>query len=452
MARPHPRRRRQSPKPLSLPQVELTIDRLSHDGRGMARWQDKPVFVAGALAGETVRAQLTKAGARFAEAVTEDVLIASDSRLPPECPHFGECGGCQLQYMSSEAQLVAKQAAVLDQLWRIGKVTPAEVAPAISAGAWGYRQHSRLGVWVTPAGKVTLGFRRFNARELVDINQCLVLTPGLQALLPALRQMLAEWAPRAVTHIALAEVGGQSAVVLRHTQPLAQPLVVALQLLAERSQCFIWLQGGGSPYELTDLEGTAVNPRLHYNLPAFDCRLAVHPADFMQINQPVNVKMVSQAVAWLSPGEQEHVLDLFCGVGNFTLPLARRAGRVTGVEATEAMVARGRENAQSNGVANTAFVAADLTALQPGQLLEKVGRVDAILLDPPRDGAREVCTKIAELKPQRLVYVSCNPATLARDAQLLQMAGYGLQRLGILDMFPHTSHVESMALFVKQKD
>src|SRR5690606_17896958 len=237
---------------------------------------------------------------RFAEAVTDSVLVASDSRLEPACPHFGECGGCQLQYMPAEAQLVAKQTAVLDQLSRIGKIAPAEVAPAISAGAWGYRQQSRLGVWVTSAGVVTLGFRRFNARELVDVNHCPVLTPGLQALLTPLRLLLAEQAPRALTHIALAEVGGQCSLVLRHTQPLARSLLQALQLLAEHSHCSIWLQAEANPYELTDLEGVAADPRLYYLLPEFDCRLAVHPADFIQINHLVNVKMVSQAVNWLS--------------------------------------------------------------------------------------------------------------------------------------------------------
>lgn len=451
MARPRRRRhhRAASHSPLPPPQV-LRIERLSHDGRGIAHWQQRPVFVAGALPGEEVRARFTRQSSRFAEAETDAVIRASDSRVEPRCRHFGSCGGCQLQYMPAGHQVQAKEAAVLDQLSRLAGVVPGRVMPAVTDSSWGYRQQARLGIRVSVSGEVTLGFRRSHSRELLNLEECPILAPALALLLDPLRQLLAKRAPPSLTHIALAQVGGDCALTLRHTRPLPAGLVAALEQLRASRGCHIWLQGSADPYQLTSLDGEAADPRLHYSLSGLDCRFAVHPADFMQVNRVINERMVAQAVDWLAPRADEHLLDLFCGLGNFTLPLARRAGRVTGVEVTAAMVARGRENAALNRLEQVMFTAADLGLASAGTLLEQAGEVDALLLDPPRAGAREVCEQMALLNPRRLLYVSCNPATLARDAGILQARGYHLQQLGILDMFPHTSHVESMALFVRQ--
>ncbi|HEY7885727.1 MAG TPA: 23S rRNA (uracil(1939)-C(5))-methyltransferase RlmD [Cellvibrionaceae bacterium] len=449
MARSFKRQRHRRPQTSApLPVVELAVERISHDIRGIAYWQDKPVFISGALAGETVRARFTRNNARFAEARAEAIIVASEQRITPVCAHFGECGGCQLQYMSAAEQLGLKQNAVLDQLQRQGGIVPEQILPTISLADTGYRSQARLGVWVSEQ-QTTLGFRRFNDRELTAISHCPVLVAPLNDLLVPLRKLLSENASKSITHIAITETDGQCALVLRHTQTLAQPVLAALSDFASRYHCDLWLQPNKDPYALTDLDGRAVNPRMHYTLAEFDCTLALHPADFIQINSAVNRAMVTQALDLLGPTADEHVLDLFCGIGNFTLPLARRAGRVTGVEALESMVARGRENALVNGLSNVDFMAADLNVTDAADLIKRIGPVDALLLDPPRDGAREVCENIQRLSPARVVYVSCNPATLARDAASLVGKGYRLHTFGVLDMFPHTSHVESMALFIR---
>ena len=402
------------------------------------------------MPGEEVRARFSKHSARFAEAVVDVIIKASDRRVEPRCRHFGQCGGCQLQYMTATDQVEAKEMAVLDQLSRLAGVTPAKVMPPVMATPWSYRQQARLGIWVSSSGEVALGFRRSHSRELLAVQECPVLTPALASLLVPLQQRLAQWASPNLTHIALAQVGDDCGLILRHTRSPPPGLIEALAAMSTERDCNVWLQGSSDPYQLTSLDGKAVDPRLHYSLREFDCRFAVHPADFMQVNQLINERMVAQAVDWLAPQAHEHLLDLFCGLGNFTLPLARRAGRVTGVEVTPAMVARGRENAALNRLQQVEFRVADLSQTGVGTRLKQGIEVDALLLDPPRAGAREVCEEISMISPQRLLYVSCNPATLARDAGILQAQGYHLQQLGILDMFPHTSHVESMALFTRQ--
>src|SRR5690554_530739 len=455
---PKPRHRssgrhaRRQPQRYPLPPAQsLLIERISHDGRGIAYWQGKSVFVTGALPGEEVWAHFSSHSARFAEAVAERILLASDRRIEPRCGHFGQCGGCQLQYVSAAEQLSIKQTQVLDQLSRLAAVVPEQVMPALSAHPWGYRQQARLGIWKAEAEPVVLGFRRRQSRELLDIEECPVLAPELAVLLAPLRELLLRWADASLTHLSVAQIGDDCGLTLRHTRSLQPGLVKALRLFAVEHGCQFWLQGSADAYGLTDLDGIAVDPRLYYTLPDFSCRFAVHPSDFMQINGAVNEQMVKQAIDWLAPQPHEQLLDLFCGLGNFTLPLARFAGGVIGVEATTAMVSRGEENAVLNGLEKVQFRAADLTRASVQSLLPHGETIDAMLLDPPRSGAREVCAQMSQLNPQRLLYVSCNPATLARDAGLLLDQGYHLQQLGILDMFPHTSHIETMALFVRQK-
>ena len=428
---------------------EFVIDRLSHDGRGVTQWQGKTLFVADALAGERITARFISEHGRYAEAVVDEVIEPAAQRQRPPCPHYRLCGGCQLQHMPDALQIQLKQDALLEQMQRWGGLTPRHILPAIQSPDTGYRSRARLGVWYENDGSVTLGFRQRQSKQLTQIDACLVLAPALNRLLAPLRAWLGELeSTGAVTHIELIEAGAGAGVIVRHTKRLTTVDKQGLRQLADEQQCQVWLQGDKGA-ALSTIEGEASDPRLDYALPDFSVELGFHPQDFIQVNPTVNRQMVNQALNLLNLGGTERVLDLFCGIGNFTLPLAQRSAAVFGVEAVEAMVARGRENAARNGLQNVTFMAADLSKLSVNQLHQRCGRIDAILLDPPRDGAREIVSSIGQLAAKRIVYVSCNPATLARDAKLLAASGYQLDSLGVLDMFPHTAHVESMALFVR---
>ncbi len=456
MTRRSPRRTHQRPRRKQeaarfqarvLPEP-LAVERLSHDGRGIARWQGKTLFVAGALPGETVTVRLVGEQSRFAEGEVTDVLVEAAERQTPPCRHFGTCGGCQLQHLDPGSQLAAKQQALLDQLERWGNIRPKEVTPAIASPSEGYRHRARLGVWTGKDGTVTLGFRRKRERTLTPIDSCEVLAPALNALLASLREWL-EGLERqgAIGHIELILADEGPAMVLRELKPLTSRDLERLgseELKALGGR--VWRQADAP--SLSDLAGQPCDPRLHYGLPEFDLDLAFHPQDFTQVNTGVNRAMVRQALDWLAPAPGERVLDLFCGMGNFTLPLARFGARVRGLEGSEAMVDRARQNARRHGL-EAEFEVANL-ARADARLWADSTPLDAVLLDPPRDGARELMAPLAQLRPGRLVYVSCNPATLARDAGELAAAGYDLQSLGVLDMFPHTEHVESMALFVRR--
>lgn len=443
----------------SAPQVnkrlgEMDIDRQGHDGRGIAQGSGKTVFVAGALAGERVTARLVEEHPRFIEARVEDVLQPSPERVSPPCSHYGNCGGCQLQHMRPAAQLAMKQQNVLEQLQRWGGVSPKKVLPPVSLGDTDYRTRARLGVWYEADGRVTLGFRQHNSKALTNIQSCLVLVPALNALLPPLRLWLESLeADKPVTHIELIGTLDAKAAIIRHTKGLTVGDKTSLAELATQHHCTIWLEPNGNK-GLTDIDGQAVDPRLEYTLNQQDLVLGFHPLDFTQVNTQVNEQMVTQALELLALTPNDQVVDFFCGIGNFTLPIARYAAKVTGIEAIDTMVERGRENARHQGLENAHFLKADLANLNHTQVLQLCREASAILLDPPRDGAKELVMQLKEwrskgqLKVQRIVYVSCNPATLARDTGVLVEAGYRLESLGVLDMFPHTSHVESMALFL----
>lgn len=435
-------------QPRNLPDA-LTVERLSHDGRGIVRWDGKTLFVAGALPGESVRVRLEGDQSRYAEGSVAEVLTAAPERQEPPCPYYRECGGCQLQHARPDAQLAFKQQALLDQLARWGGVTPHHVAPAIESPSEGYRHRARMGVWTDKAGRVTLGFRRRGQRELVSIGRCEVLAPELNALIAPLNDWLSGLQARgAISHIELILASEGPALILREIKTLKDAdrdaLATALPGVPPER---IWRQINDQTTLLT-LVGEPCDPRLSYELPDFDLTLAFHPQDFTQVNAEVNRRMVQQALDWLAPRAGEQVLDLFCGIGNFTLPLARSGARVLGLEGAASMVARGEENARRNHL-EAAFAQANLADTSPA-MRRRWGKPEAVLLDPPRDGAREVLETLIKLRPGRLVYVSCNPATLARDAAELVSAGYDLQSVGVLDMFPHTEHVESMALFERR--
>ena len=444
--------RREETAPAARPNQrlgEFVIDRLSHDGRGVTQWQGKTLFVADALAGERVTARFISEHGRYAEAVVDEVIEPSSQRQIPPCPHYRLCGGCQLQHMPDARQIQLKQDALLEQMQRWGGLTPRHILPSIHPLSTGYRSRARLGVWYEKDGSVTLGFRQRQSKQLTQIDACLVLAPSLNRLLAPLQQWLRDLqSTAAVTHLELIEASAGAGVIVRHTKRLAADDKQCLRQLADAQQCQVWLQGDKGA-ALSTIEGEVCDPRLNYDLPEFSLTLGFHPQDFIQVNPAVNRQMVSQALNLLNLAGTERVLDLFCGIGNFTLPLAQRSAEVIGIEAVDAMVARGRENATRNGLQNVTFMAADLSKLSVNQLHQRCGKIDAILLDPPRDGAREIVSSIGQLAAKRIVYVSCNPATLARDAKLLAASGYQLDSLGVLDMFPHTAHVESMALFVR---
>ena len=458
-----PRRNQARVEEKILPQTnkrlgEFTIDRLSHDGRGVASLDGKTVFIDGALVGEKVTARLVEDHTRFIDARIDQLLESSPDRVLPPCEHFASCGGCQLQYMQPSAQIEMKQKAVLEQLRRWGGVEPKKILPPITAGDTAYRSRARLGVWYEDDGSVTLGFRQRYSNAITPISQCIVLVPELNVLLAPLHEWLSELrATKAVTHLELVKGQNEVAVILRHTKKLADADLAALSQLAEQHACTIWLEPNGN-LGLTDLAGQPCNPRLAYSLSGLELRF--HPQDFTQVNPQVNQQMVAQALALLDLKPTDHVLDLFCGIGNFTLPIAQQCAQVIGIEAVDSMVVRGRENAERMQIGNAAFIAANLADMTHTQLQRLSGgkeqQIAAILLDPPRDGAKDIIASILrlgagkQLSPKRIVYVSCNPATLARDSALLAEAGYRLETLGVLDMFPHTSHVESMALFLRK--
>ncbi|WP_339615569.1 23S rRNA (uracil(1939)-C(5))-methyltransferase RlmD [uncultured Gilvimarinus sp.] len=457
MSRRAPHRGRQRPKTKRQapagPPLELDIIRLSHDGRGIGTHQGKTVFVSGALPGERVIAKLQQEFGRYSEAQVLELLSHSEQRQAPVCVHFGQCGGCQLQHMDAAEQLAAKQQGVLDQLRRFANVVPEQMAVPLTAQVLGYRARARLGVQFNKAGKVALGFRRAGDKQLVALSQCPVLQPSLQSVLAPLAAWLERFNVLAVTHVELVATE-LCTLVIRLIRPLAHDASEALMTLADECGWQVLLQPGSDKKALTTVGGESVDPRLHYTLTAAPgakkaLTIGFHPTDFTQVNPAINQKMVTQVLEWLGLSAGERLWDLFCGVGNFSLPAAQCAAQVIGVEAVEAMVARARENAAANHIANIEFLAADLSQSSIDRLVQKAGRPDAIVLDPPRDGARDICEQLGKLKRARIVYVSCNPATFARDARILVDQGYRLQRFGVMEMFPQTSHLETMALLIK---
>lgn len=423
-----------------------TIERLSSDGRGIAFLEGRTWFVSGALAGEQVEARVLNAHGKIVEARCERVLAASPLRRPAPCPHFGTCGGCSVQHLPYDQQLALKQRLLTEQLSRVAGVEPQEWAAPLSGPELGYRRRARLAVrWDHKTRHLAVGFRAAASQDIVDITQCQVLVPALQPVIERLPALLRGFSkPQALGHVEL-YAGTALALLLRHTAPLADNDLAALQAFCTDLQLQLWLQGEGDPAPMQ------TGQTLGFALAPWGLELAYRPGDFVQVNAAVNDAMIAQALEWLAPEPGERVLDLFCGLGNFALPLAQRSREVIAVEGVAPMVQRAADNAASNNLHNTGFFQADLS--QPLGSAEWAGEgFSAVLLDPPRDGAFEVVRTIRALGAQRLVYVSCNPATLARDTVELLRQGYRLKRAGILDMFPQTAHVEAMALFEAGQD
>jgi len=418
----------------------------SHDGRGVARRDGKAVFVAGALPGERVIAEQTAKNRHYDEARTLQVLQASAHRVEPRCPHFGTCSGCVLQHLASDQQILLKQRVLLENLERIGHVSPANVLPPLTGEAWGYRRKGRFSVRrVEKKGKTLVGFREIDPRFVADLHECHTVIPHIGFKVEALGLMVDSLDAR--SDIAQIEfiAGDQTvALVFRHLQPLGEDDRARLVAFAQAQDFAIYLQSGGID---TVVPLWPLAPELSFRLPAWDVELAFRPLDFIQVNADLNQRMIAHAFALLDPRPTDRILDLFCGLGNFTLPLARVAGEVVGVEGEAGLVHRARENARRNHLANVQFHAADLAQDQRGAAWMRQG-FDKLLLDPPRSGADEVLKQLPLKEFGRIVYVSCHPASLARDAgYLVNERGYRLVSAGVMDMFPHTGHVESIALF-----
>lgn len=421
----------------------LDVESLDAEGRGVARnAEGKVVFVEGALPGERVSCQRVTGKRKFDVARVTSVLEASGSRRQPQCPHFGLCGGCATQHADSRTQMAAKQRWLEDNLERIGKVRAETLLPIIYGAEWGYRRRARLSVRYVPSrGGVLVGFRERRSSFIAQMSECHVLPPRVSALIAPLKALVDRLSVRArVPQIELAAGDNATALVFRHLEPLTEADVAFLRGFAREHSIHVWVQAGG-PETARPLE--PATSELYYELPEFGVRIGFRPTDFTQVNYEVNRVLVARAVRLLDPQPGERVADLFCGLGNFSLPLARRGAAVVGFEGNRELVERARDNASANRVV-AQFEVADLFKTGIGAF----GPFAKILLDPPREGAIELVKALPADWPRRMVYVSCDPATLARDAAVLvQTKGFRLAAAGVVNMFPHTAHVESIALF-----
>ncbi|HEY0943020.1 MAG TPA: 23S rRNA (uracil(1939)-C(5))-methyltransferase RlmD [Steroidobacter sp.] len=436
------------------PEVAKITD-LSHEGRGIAHVEGKTVFIDDALPGELVEWQRFKRGRNFDEGRLLRVIEPSPARVEPRCIHFGMCGGCVLQHLSGEQQLLFKQKQLMDSLTRIGKVTPQEILPPLQADTWNYRRRARLAArWVPKKNRTVVGFRERNTPYITDLQRCEVLQSPMDRLIVPLSELVTALSIRnRVPQIEVAVADNAVALVVRVLEPLTDADKALLQRFGREHSVQMFLQPGGydTVAPLHDA-GEELAP-LEYRVPAFDLALHFLPTDFIQVNGPLNLQMIDRAVTLLAPQSTDRVLDLFCGLGNFSLPLARRAGQVVGVEGDASLVARARANAARNGLENAQFYTANLAdeSLGTAQFSSPwAGKFDKVLLDPPRAGAQEVLPVVAKSGADTVLYISCHPGSLARDAGILvHEHGYELRAAGVMDMFPHTAHVESAALFVK---
>jgi len=431
-----------------LPQdpVEVEIESLTQDGRGIARVDGKTVLVHGALSGERVRFRYTRIQKHHDEGTAVEVLKASAQRVEPRCLHAPICGGCSLQHMDSTVQIAMKQEILADVLERIGNVRPERWLEPLSAGRWGYRSKARLGVrYVAKKGRALVGFRERGTSYIAELSRCEILHPTVGERLEAIGALIDRLSIRdRVPQIEMAMGDGPCVLVFRVLAPPSEADLAHMATFGETERLQVYLQQGGAD-TIRPLPGHAVD--LHYGLPAEDVRVYFQPTDFTQVNLMLNRAMVARALELLDPGPDERVLDLFCGLGNFTLPIARRALEAVGVEYDEGLVSRARMNAERNGLKNARFHSADLygeLALSPWRR----ERFHKALLDPPRSGAPQVLDMLPAIGVDRILYVSCYPSTLARDAdRLVNGLGYRILAAGAMDMFPHTAHLESMAVF-----
>ncbi|MCP4392014.1 MAG: 23S rRNA (uracil(1939)-C(5))-methyltransferase RlmD [Gammaproteobacteria bacterium] len=438
-------KRRRSRRARRSEPCEVTIEAMSHEGRGITHVNGKTVFVFGALLGEKVLIQVQQSNRNFDQATTLEVLEASPQRIEPGCAAFQICGGCSLQHLANTDQLALKQQSVLDMMEH-AKVDIGQVIPSLRADDWGYRKKARLGVKYVPAkGRVLVGFRERNTPFIADMLRCEVLIPQVGHRLEQLSQLIGQLEARAqIPQIEVAADDSQVQLVFRHLQPLCEQDQNLLIEFARAHDFLIQLQPGG-PATVHNLypqeQSLGFDPLGDGSL-----RIGFGALDFVQVNTGINQKMVAQAIEFLDLQATDRVLDLFCGLGNFTLPMAGKCARVIGVEIDQAMVERARGSAVSNNIHNTEYHAVDLTCPESGHAWMQQ-EYDKILLDPPRSGAQEMAQLIGKFRAACIVYVSCQPSSLVRDTAIICDQGYQMTHLGIMDMFPQTAHVESMAVF-----
>jgi len=425
----------------------VQITGVSHDGRGVCHVDGKTVFVHGALPDEQVQLRFLKRQRKFDEAEAISIVSPSSDRVTPRCEHFDHCGGCALQHLGIDQQRHFKQQQLLENLRRIGhlQIDPAQLAAPLVADDWAYRRKARLSVrYVHKKQRVLVGFRERKGKFVADCQHCHILHPAVGERLQELAELIQAMSIR--EHVPQLEVAcgdDGCALIVRHMKPMSSADVALWGHFHARTGIAIYLQPKG-PDSITLL--APEQHQLEYRIDGGQIGIQFQPGDFVQVNAGINQRMVQQAMDWLSPQTDDKVLDLFCGLGNFSLPLARRSLQVTGVEGSRDMVERARRNASENDLDNTDFHLADLS--QPAQDLPwQRQHFDAVLLDPPRSGAAACLDMIAASAASRVLYVSCQPASLARDlGVLVREHGFTLQRIGIMDMFPHTAHVETMAL------
>jgi len=429
-------------------QNSVIIESLDQEGRGVARSEGKVIFIEGALTGESVSYSSYRKKPSFELAQVTQIHKSSPMRVQPKCAHFGVCGGCSMQHLDARAQVAVKQRILEDSLWHIGKVRAETILRPIYGQAWGYRERARLSVrHVIKKGKTLVGFHEKRSSFVADMQHCEILVPKIAALLPLLAELVGGLSIRdRLPQIEVAVGEHVDVLVLRVMDAPSSEDEAALRTFADRHGIQFWLQTGGydtiAPFHPLDA------PALSYSLPEFGITMPFAPSEFTQVNSALNRVMISRAMRLLDPQPGERIADFFCGLGNFTLPIARSGAQVLGIEGSETLVMRAKQNAELNGLAgNAKFAAMNLFAITADDY-SKLGRFDKLLIDPPRDGALELVKSLGgENAPFRIVYVSCNPGTLARDAAELVQRGYVLKSAGVMNMFPHTSHVESIAVF-----
>ncbi|EEZ80308.1 MAG: RNA methyltransferase [uncultured Candidatus Thioglobus sp.] len=436
--------RRRKPKAKTY---ELEIESLSHEGRGIAHFEEKVIFVSGALPGETVIADRTFSRAKFEEADVKEVLKAANNRITPKCEVFGICGGCSFQHLSSEDQIIAKGKWLKDALMQQAKTEPIIWLEPLQVESWGYRRKARLGVrYVAKKEKVLVGFREKKSSFITNMSRCEVLHPSLGDHLEDLAQCIEQLSVKSqVPQIEVAIAEQDTVLILRHLEPLNAK---DEQILADCAHDlgFTWYTQSGGLDTVKPLDKSVV---LTYSHPNHNIEMEFLPTDFTQVNFKLNQKMINLALELLELNESDEVIDLFCGLGNFTLPIARHVKHVVGVEGDLGLIERAKYNADQNNITNVDFYKADLFQEVDGFEWFRGKNYNKALLDPARSGALEIVEFLPKLGIERLVYVSCNPATLARDTARLIELGYKLQTAGVMDMFPQTAHVESIALFTK---
>lgn len=430
--------------------TRVTIESLDQEGRGIAHAEGKVIFIEGALTGEIVSYASYRKKPSFELAQMTTLHRAASIRVEPKCKHYGVCGGCSMQHLDSRVQVAVKQRILEDSLARIGKVKPETILPAIYGQAWGYRERARISAkYVIKKEKMLVGFHEKRSSFVADMQSCEILEPRIASLIRPLADLLEGLSVRdKLPQIEVAVGENVYVLVLRIMAPLSGEDEAALRTFADTHGVQFWLQTKGpetiAPFYPLDA------PQLSYSLPEFSLTMPFAPGEFTQVNSELNRVMISRSMRLLNPQKGERIADFFCGLGNFTLPIARSGATVLGVEGSDALVKRAAQNAAYNDLSeNTEYRARNLFEMDEAELA-KLGKFDKWLIDPPRDGAMELVKSITpEIAPELIVYVSCNPATLARDAAELVLKGYVLKSAGVMNMFPQTSHVESIAVFVK---